>query len=130
LEVEEAYGGMGLDFLYTTILFEEIGRIGSIGFSTVVGGHAYLAMNYLIHAGSTFLKEKYLLPSVKGELIGSLSMSEPFAGSDLKSIRTTAKPDGDFYIVDGSKTFISNGFYGDYTVAAVQTEAGIRRDCF
>jgi len=52
-------------------------------------------------------------------------MSEPFAGSDLKAIRTTAKPAGDFYIVDGSKTFISNGFYGDYTVAAVKTEAGI-----
>lgn len=125
LEVEEKYGGMGLDFLYTTILCEELGRTGSAGFTTVVSAHAYLAMNYLVHAGTPFIKEKYLVPSVTGEKIGSLSMTEPFAGSDLKSIRTTARLDGDYYIVDGSKTFISNGYYGDYTVAAVKTDKGI-----
>ena len=125
LEVDEKYGGMGLDFMYSTILCEEMGRLGSLGFHTVIGAHSYLAMNYLIHAGSLAIKEKYLAPSVTGEIIGSLSMTEPFAGSDLKSIRTTAKLDGDHYIVNGSKTFISNGYYGDYTVAAVKTEAGI-----
>jgi hypothetical protein len=125
LEVEETYGGMGLDFLYSTVLFEEMGRLSSLGFLTVVGGHAYLAMNYLIHAGSAAIKEKYLAPSVTGEKIGSLSMTEPFAGSDLKAIRTTATLDGDYYIVEGSKTFISNGYYGDYTVAAVKTTSGI-----
>ena len=82
-------------------------------------------MNYLVHAGTPFIKEKYLVPSVTGEKIGSLSMTEPFAGSDLRAIRTTARLEGDHYIVDGSKTFISNGYYGDYTVAAVKTEGGI-----
>lgn len=125
LEVEEKYGGMGLDFLYTTILMGEIGRTGSAGFSTVVASHSYLAMNYLIHAGSDFIKEKYLAPSVTGQKIGSLCMTEPFAGSDLRAIRTTARLEGDSYFVDGSKTFISNGYYGDYTVAAVKTEGGI-----
>lgn len=125
LEVAEEYGGMGLDFLYTAVLCEEMGRAGSIGFSTVVSSHSYLAMNYLQHAGSAFIKEKYLIPSVTGELIGSLSMTEPFAGSDLKSLRTTATLEGDHYLVNGSKTFISNGYYGDYTVAAVKTEQGI-----
>lgn len=125
LEVAETYGGMELDFLYSTVLFEEMGRTGSLGFMTVVGGHAYLAMNYLIHAGSVPIKEKYLVPSVTGEKIGSLAMTEAFAGSDLKAIRTTARLDGDFYIVEGSKTFISNGYYGDYTVAAVKTANGI-----
>lgn len=125
LEVEEQYGGMGLDFLYTTILLEECGRTGSAGFSTVLSSHSYLAMNYLIHAGSDYVKERYLVPSVVGEKIGSLSMTEPFAGSDLRAIRTTARLEGDSYIVDGSKTFISNGYYGDYTVAAVKTENGI-----
>jgi acyl-CoA dehydrogenase len=125
LEVAEEYGGMGLDFLYSTVLFEELGRTGSLGFMTVVGGHAYLAMNYIIHAGSAEQKEKYLRPSVQGTKIGSLSMTEPFAGSDLKAIRTTAVLEGDHYVVNGSKTFISNGFYGDYTVAAVKTAAGI-----
>jgi alkylation response protein AidB-like acyl-CoA dehydrogenase len=125
LEVEEKYGGMGADFMYTTILCEEMGRTGSSGFATVVSAHSYLAMNYLSHAGSAYIKEKYLVPSVTGEKIGSLSMTEPFAGSDLRAIRTTAKLEGDHYIVDGSKTFISNGYYGDYTVAAVKTETGI-----
>lgn len=125
LEVEEEYGGMGLDFLYTTILCEELGRTGSLGFDTVVAAHSYLAMNYLIHAGTPFIKDKYLRPSVTGEKIGSLSMTEPFAGSDLKGIRTTAKLEGDEYIVNGSKTFISNGYYGDYTVAAVLTDNGM-----
>lgn len=125
LEVEEKYGGMGADFLYTTILCEELGRTGSSGFATTMSAHAYLAMNYLVHAGSSFIKEKYLVPSVTGEKVGSLSMTEPFAGSDLRAIRTTARLEGDHYIVDGSKTFISNGYYGDYTVAAVKTESGI-----
>ncbi len=125
LEVEEKYGGSGLDFLYTTVFLEEMGRLGSLGFTTVVSAHSYLAMNYLIHAGSSYLKEKYLVPSAAGQIIGSLSMSEPFAGSDVKAIRTTAKLEGDHYIVDGSKTFISNGYYGDYTIAAVKTANGI-----
>jgi len=125
LEVDEKYGGMGLDFLYTTILCEELGRTGSAGFTTVVSAHAYLAMNYLSHAGSPYLKEKYLVPSVTGNLIGSLGMTEPFAGSDLRALRTTAKLEGDHYIVDGSKTFISNGYYGDYCVTAVKMEKGI-----
>ena len=125
LEVEEKYGGMGLDFMYTTVFCEEMGRTGSTGFATVVSAHSYLAMNYLVHAGSPFLKEKYLVPSVTGEKVGSLSMTEPFAGSDLRALRTTARLDGDHYIVDGSKTFISNGYYGDYTVAAVKTDQGI-----
>lgn len=125
LEVEEKYGGMGADFMYTTILCEELGRTGSGGFATTISAHSYLAMNYLVHAGSPFIKEKYLVPSVMGEKIGSLSMTEPFAGSDLRAIRTTAKLDGDHYIVDGSKTFISNGYYGDYTVAACKTDSGI-----
>lgn len=125
LEVDEKDGGMGLDFLYTAILCEEMGRVGAFGFSTVVAAHVYLGMNYLIHAGSPFIKEKYLAPSVRGELIGSLAMTEPSTGSDLKAIRSTARLEGDHYIVNGSKTFISNGYYGDYTVAAVKTEHGI-----
>ena len=125
LEVEEAYGGMGLDFMYTTVLCEELGRTGSCGFVTSVCGHSYLAMNYLVHAGSPYIKEKYLIPSSSGTLIGSLGMTEPFAGSDLKAIRTTAELKGDHYIINGSKTFITNGYYGDYCVTAVKMEEGI-----
>lgn len=126
LEVEEQYGGMGLDFLYSAILCEELALSGgSPGVSTVVASHSYLAVNYLVHAGSPFIKEKYLVPSMAGEKIGSLGMTEPFAGSDLRAIRTTARKEGDYYIVDGSKTFISNGYYGDYCVTACKTGDGI-----
>ncbi len=125
LEVAEEDGGLGLDFLYSAILLEEMGKTGSLGFQTMVGGTISLAMNYLIHAGSPYLKKKYLVPSMNGNIIGSLAMTEPFAGSDLKSIRTTAKLVGDHYVVNGSKTFISNAYYGDYTIAAVNTENGM-----
>ena len=125
LEVAEAYGGSGLDFLYTTVFCEEMGRTGSYGFATAITAHVYLAMNYLIHAGSAFVKEKYLVPSVKGEMVGALGLTEPSAGSDLKAIRTTARLDGNHYVVNGSKTFISNGVYGDYVVTAVVTEQGL-----
>ena len=125
LEVEEKYGGTGLDYLYSAILNEEMGRTGCLGFGTTIGVHSYLAMNYLSHGASHELKEKYLVPSVKGEIIGSLGMTEPFAGSDLKAIRTTAVLNEDYYIVNGSKTFISNAYYGDYCVTAVKTDKGI-----
>lgn len=125
LEVDEKYGGMGLDFMYTSVLCEEMGRTGSCGVATTISAHSYLAMNYLVHAGSPLVKEKYLVPSVKGEKIGSLGMTEPFAGSDLRSLRTTAELSGDHYLVNGSKTFISNGYYGDYCVTAVKMDEGI-----
>ena len=125
LDTEEKYGGMGTDFMYTAVLLEEIGKSGALGFATMIASHVYLAMNYLAKGGSEFLKEKYLVPSVTGEKIGALAMTEPFAGSDLKGIRTTAVREGDFYIINGSKTFITNAHYGDYIVVALKTEKGI-----
>ncbi len=125
LDTPEAYGGMGTDFMYTCVLLEEIGKSGALGFATMVASHVYLAMNYLNKGGSEALKQKYLVPSASGDLIGALAMTEPFAGSDLKNIRTTAVKQGDHYIVNGSKTFITNAHYGDYIVAAVKTESGI-----
>ena len=125
LEVDEQYGGLGLDYMYSAILNEEMGKLGTLGFGTTVSVHAYLAMNYLSHGGSDFLKQKYLLPSAKGEIVGSLGMTEPFAGSDLKAIRTNAVLDGNEYVINGSKTFISNAFYGDYCVVAAKTDNGI-----
>ena len=76
-------------------------------------------------AGSEELKQKYLVPSVQGTKIGALALTEPFAGSDLKGMKTTAVREGDHYIVNGSKTFISNGHYGGYIVTALKTETGI-----
>ncbi|MGB0839900.1 MAG: acyl-CoA dehydrogenase family protein [Chitinophagales bacterium] len=120
LEAPEDCGGLGTDFLYTMIFLEELGRTGGLGFTTSICAHAYLGMNYLIKAASPVLKEKYLMPSVAGEMVGALAMTEPYAGSDLRRLRTTAVRDGDHYIVNGSKTFITNAHYGDYIVTAVK----------
>ena len=125
LEFPEEYGGMGLDFMYTTVLAEEMGYYTTAGVTTTIAAHVYLALNYLVNGASDFLKNKYLMPGIAGEKVGALAMSEPFAGSDLKSIRTTATREGDYYIVNGSKTFITNGHYGDFYVAAVKMDKGI-----
>jgi acyl-CoA dehydrogenase len=119
-------GGSGLDYSYAMIQSEELGYAGVSGVATALGSHQYLALTYLLNSESQHIIEKYVKPSVEGTIVGCLGMTEPNAGSDLAAIKTTAVKDGDHYIINGSKTFISNGFYGDYIVAAVKTnpEAG------
>ena len=95
------------------------------GTTTTISAHVYLALNYVARGGSDFLKEKYLAPGIEGTKVGALAMSEPFAGSDLKSMRTVGRREGDHYIINGSKTFITNGYYGDFFVTAVKTETGL-----
>lgn len=125
LEVEEEYGGMGLDFLYLVIFCEEMGKIGSFGFDIVVVVYSYLVMNYLIYVGFLFIKDKYLRLSVIGEKIGFLFMIEFFVGFDFRGICVIVILDGDYYIVNGLKIFIFNGFYGDYMVVVVKIECGM-----
>lgn len=125
IEFPENYGGLALDYMYTTVFAEALGYNASAGVTTAVSAHVYLAMNYIARGGSEYLKDRYLRPGITGEKIGALAMTEPFAGSDLKAIKTFAVRDGDYYIVNGSKTFITNGYYGDYFVTAVKTETGI-----
>lgn len=125
LEFPEEYGGMGLDFMYTTVLAEEMGYQCTAGTTTTISAHVYLALNYVARGGSDFLKKKYLAPGIEGTKVGALAMSEPFAGSDLKAMRTVGRREGDHYIINGSKTFITNGYYGDFFVTAVKTETGL-----
>ena len=118
----EAYGGMNLDLFYTVIFLEELQKINSGGFAAAMWAHAYLAMTHLNLEGSHELKEKYLTPSITGDKIGCLCISEPFAGSDVAGMRTTAEKNGDTYVINGSKTFITNGIYSDYLVVAAKTD--------
>ncbi|NHF60726.1 acyl-CoA dehydrogenase [Flavobacteriaceae bacterium TP-CH-4] len=122
LATPEAYGGLGLDLFYTVILLEELQKINSGGFAAAMWAHAYLAMTHLNKNGNDYQKKTYLTPSVHGEKIGCLGVSEPFGGSDVAGMRTTAIKKGDRYIVNGSKTFITNGVYGDYTILAAKTD--------
>ena len=119
----EAYGGLNLDLFYTIIFLEELQRINSGGFAAAMWAHAYLAMTHLKAEASEKIKEKYLTKSISGEMIGCLAISEPFGGSDVAGMRTTAIKKGDKYIVNGSKTFITNGYYSDYLIVAVKTDA-------
>lgn len=120
----EAYGGMGLDLFYTVIFLEELQKINSGGFAAAMWAHAYLAMTHLNVEGSHEVKEKYLRPSITGDKIGCLCITEPFAGSDVAGTRTTAEKRGDTYVINGSKTFITNGVYSDYLVVAAKTDPG------
>ena len=117
----EAYGGMNLDLFYTVILLEELQKINSGGFAAAIWAHAYLAMTHLNAEGDESIKKKYLEPSIAGDKIGCLCITEPFGGSDVAGMRTTAIKKGDYYLINGSKTFITNGVYSDYLIIAAKT---------
>lgn len=116
------YGGMNLDLFYTVIFLEELQKIKSSGFAAAMWAHVYLAMTHLNAEGSEAIKEEYLTASISGDKIGALCITEPFGGSDVAGMRTTAVKAGDKYIINGSKTFITNGVYADYYIVAAKTQ--------
>lgn len=122
LNQPEEYGGLNLDLFYTTIFLEELQRINSGGFAAAMWAHAYLAMTHLNKEGDDRIKREYLAPSIEGDKIGCLCITEPFGGSDVAGMRTTAVKKGDTYVINGSKTFITNGIYSDYLVVAAKTD--------
>lgn len=122
LNSPEKYGGLELDLFYTVILLEELQKINSSGFAAAIWAHVYLAMTHVAKEGDDFIKREYLTPSIGGDKIGSLCVTEPFGGSDVAGMRTTAIKKGDTYIINGSKTFITNGVYCDYMVVAAKTD--------
>ncbi|MBT2161812.1 acyl-CoA dehydrogenase family protein [Zobellia barbeyronii] len=121
LATPETYDGLGLDLFYTVIFLEELQKVNSGGFAAAMWAHAYLAMTHLNKNANDAQKKAYLIPSVNGEKIGCLGVTEPFGGSDVAGMRTTAVREGDSYIINGSKTFITNGVYGDYCILAAKT---------
>ncbi len=122
LAYPEKYGGMGLDFFYDVIFCEEISKVFSGGFMITQMVVQYMSSPYILKYGSEQLKEKYLPSIISGDLISCIGISEPGAGSDVANIQTTAIKQGDYYCVNGSKTFITNGVYGDFIVAVVKTD--------
>lgn len=121
LNYPEQYGGLNLDLFYTVIFLEELQKVNSGGFAAAMWAHAYLAMTHLNKEGNHAIKQKYLAPSISGDMIGCLCITEPFGGSDVAGMRTTAEKKGDKYLLNGSKTFITNGVYSDYLVVAAKT---------
>lgn len=118
----EEYGGTNNDFWYTVAYMEELAKATFAGLVAATSVHQYMATNHILLAGSEYLKKKYLPKSISGEWIGSIAISEPGAGSDVANIRCTAKREGDHYIINGNKTFITNGYYGNFVTVAVKTD--------
>jgi acyl-CoA dehydrogenase len=117
-DVPEEYGGVGADFLYSVILTEELGKTGCMGLATPL--HSDIVVPYITSYASEELKKKYLPGCVSGEIITAVAMTEPNTGSDLAAIRTTAVEDGDHIVLNGQKTFISNGINCDLLVLAAK----------
>lgn len=117
--VDEEYGGLGADFAFSIILAEELGRVGGGG---GIGLHNTIVVPYIATFGTAEQKHKYLPGCVNGQIITAIAMSEPGAGSDLAQIKTTAVKKGDHYIINGEKTFISNGISANLIVVACKTD--------
>ena len=120
MSMPEQYGGSGADKLFSMVLIEEQARINnsSLGW----GLHSEIVAPYLLNYGSETLKKKYLPKMAAGDMIGAIAMSEPGAGSDLQAVKTTALKKGDRYVVNGSKTFITNGWNSDLVIVVAKTD--------
>lgn len=122
INMPEEFGGTNNDFFHSVVLLDEMTRSGCAGFAAAHSVHQYMATAHLLKAGSKELKQKYLPGAIDGTKWGALAISEPGAGSDVANIRTTAVRQGDYYIINGQKTFITNGVYGDFATVACKTK--------
>src|SRR5206468_1868478 len=114
------YGGAGGDFLYDAIIIEEIARVRANGLAASL--HSDICLPYIVSYGNEEQKRKHVQPAIRGELILGIAMTEPGTGSDLAAVQTTARRDGDHYVLNGSKMFISNGQIGDLFIVVAKTD--------
>jgi acyl-CoA dehydrogenase len=121
-KVEDAYGGTGPDLVADAAITEEVVRCGSGGVAAALGAHKDLASHYVYRFGTEEQRQRWLVPSVAGEAIGALAVTEPGAGSDVAALTTRAVRDGDHWALTGTKTFITNGPIADYVVVAARTD--------
>ncbi len=121
VRLSERWGGAGLDFRHTVVLVEELVRCGSVGVAVSILAHAEFASKVIDRAGTDELKDTFLAPAIRGEMIGALAVTEPDAGSDVAALRTRAERDGDDFVIHGAKTFITNGPSADFVTTAVRT---------
>ncbi len=120
----EEYGGMDLDYSYSIVMAEEWGRVPVGGVPLALGVQTDMCTPALARFGSDELKRDYLTPSIRGEFVGCIGVSEPGAGSDVAGLKTTARKDGDDYIINGSKMWITNGMQADWMCCLANTGEG------
>jgi acyl-CoA dehydrogenase len=123
--IPEEYGGGGGDYGFSAVVVEEIARLNLTGLGFTL--HSDIAAPYILAYGTEEAKREWLPRMSRGEAIGALAMTEPGTGSDLKAIRATARQDGDGYVINGQKTFITNGFNAGLVIVAVKTSPELGR---
>ncbi|AXI02660.1 acyl-CoA dehydrogenase family protein [Aquirhabdus parva] len=126
VDMPEQYGGYGVPTNYSLMLVEEAARAGYGALSTAISVHSEITAPYILHIGTEAQKLQWIPKLVSGEAVGAIGMTEPGAGSDLQAIRSSAILNGDHYVLNGSKTFISNGQHADLVILAAKTDPAAR----
>ncbi len=122
IRYDPQYGGQGLDYWFDLVFVEELGRITGAGVTTAIGVQTHMATPALADHGSEYLKETYLKPAITGEMVAAIGVTEPGAGSDVAALKTRARRDGDCYVINGSKMFITNGCQADFITTLCRTD--------
>jgi acyl-CoA dehydrogenase len=122
VDLPEEYGGCGVSYLYSMAILEEASYANLGSLATGLSVHSDIAAPYVLHIGNADQRQQWLPKMASGEVIGAIGMTEPGAGSDLQAIRTTAILNGDHYVLNGSKTFITNGQHADLVILAAKTD--------
>jgi len=115
------YGGQGLDYWFDLVYLEELGHIKAVGLQAAIAVQTHLATPAIYEFGSEYLKETYLKPAITGEAVSAIAVTEPDAGSDVAGLRTTARREGDYYVINGAKRFITNGCQADFLTLLART---------
>ncbi|WP_290649522.1 acyl-CoA dehydrogenase family protein [Aquisalimonas sp.] len=122
VDVPEEYGGFGGDFQLSAVVVEEVARMGFGGLATNISVHSDIVAPYILHLGTEEQKRAWLPRMVSGEAVGAIGMTEPGAGSDLQAMKTRADAHADAFVINGQKTFITNGFHADVLILATKTD--------
>lgn len=120
----EAYGGLGLDFSYAMVVAEELGHCTCAGVPMAIGVQSSMCTPALARFGSDELRKQYLAPAIAGDMVGCIGVSEPGGGSDVAAVKTTARVEGDDYVINGSKMWITNGMKADWCCLLANTSDG------
>ncbi len=124
LKYPEEYGGAGLDFSYSMVMAEALGQCNCGGVPMAIGVHTDMATPALARFGSDALRKEWLTPTIAGDVVACLGVSEPSGGSDVAAVKTTAKSDGDDYLINGTKMWITNGLQADWCCLLANTSDG------
>lgn len=130
IRYDPAWGGQGLDYWFDLVFLEELGRIHGVGLAGAIADQTHMATPAIHEFGSDYLKNEFLKPAILGDKVAAVAVTEPDAGSDVAALKTRARRDGDSYVINGSKRFITNGVQADFVVLLARTSDEPGYHCF